>query len=249
LQKRPEIKPSNIIGRKLPGGILKTTGKSKNSTLVIMAHPDDAELACGGSVAKWTSEGDVNYIIASDGGKGSWDENEAPYTVSCRREEEQQKAADYLGVKKVIFLQHSDGELKNINSLRIEFAALIRKLKPYRIVTNDPWMRMFHPDHRANAFAVIDGIMIARDWHFYPFLRELDLAPARPEKLLLTPTDNPNFIVDITDTIEKKIKAIAFHESQVAIQEGWEEKIKNWSREIAKDADFEYGEAFYEMRI
>ncbi len=228
---------------------MNSTEKSPRNTLVIMAHPDDAELACGGSVAKWVEEGDVYYIIASDGGKGSWDEDEAPYKVSCRREDEQKKAADYLGVKKVIFLQHSDGELENISPLRIEFAALIRKLKPYRIVTNDPWMRMFHPDHRANAYAVIGGIMIARDWHFYPFLRELGLQPTRPKKLLLTPTDNPNLIVDITTTIDKKIKAIGFHESQVAIHEGWEDEIRKWSREIAKDSDFEYGEAFYDMRL
>jgi len=65
--------------------------------------------------------------------------------------------------------------------------------------------------------------MIARDWHFYPFLREIGLKPARPEKLLLASTDNPNFIVDITDTIDKKIKA--------------------------KDSDFEYGEAFYDMAL
>lgn len=228
---------------------MKSTGKLSKNTLVIMAHPDDAELTCGGSVAKWVSEGDVYYVIASDGGKGSWNEKEAPYTVSCRREKEQRKAADYLGVKKVVFLQHSDGELENISALRIEYAALIRKLKPYRIVTNDPWTRMFHPDHRANAYAVIGGIMIARDWHFYPFLREIGLQPARPKKLLLAPTDNPNFIENITDTIDKKIRAIGFHESQVSIQEDWEKSIKNWSRETARDSDFEYGEAFYDMRL
>lgn len=214
-----------------------------------MAHPDDAELACGGSVAKWVKEGDVYYIIASDGGKGSWNENEAPYTVSGKREEEQKKAAGFLGVKKVIFLQHSDGELENLNALRIEFAALIRKLRPYRIVTNDPWCRMFHPDHRANAFAVIEGIMIARDWHFYPFLREIGLKPARPEKLLLTPTDKANLIVDITETIDKKIKAIGFHKSQVALHEGWKGDIRKWSIETAKNSDFEYGEAFYDLHL
>ena len=228
---------------------MKSTGNLSKNTLVIMAHPDDAELACGGSVAKWVLEGNVYYVIASDGGKGSWDEDEAPYTVSCRRENEQKKAAKYLGVKKVIFLQHSDGELENIGALRLEFAALIRKLKPYRIVTNDPWTRMFHPDHRANAFAVIGGIMIARDWHFYPFLREIGLAPTRPEKLLLAPTDKPNFVVNITNTIDKKIKAIGFHESQVAIHEGWEDEIKRWSGEMAKDSAFEFGEAFYDMRL
>jgi LmbE family N-acetylglucosaminyl deacetylase len=228
---------------------LNSTKKSPRNTLVIMAHPDDAELACGGSVAKWVQEGEVNYVIASDGGKGSWNEEEAPYTVSCRREKEQKKAAEFLGVKKVIFLQHSDGELENIAALRIEFAALIRKLKPYRIIANDPWYRMFHPDHRANAFAVIGGIMIARDWHFYPFLREIGLKPARPEKLLLTPTDKPNFIVDISDTIDKKIKAIGFHDSQVSVHKGWKKDIRKWSRETAKDSDFEYGEAFYDLHL
>lgn len=214
-----------------------------------MAHPDDPEMSCGGSVAKWVKEGEVYYVIVSDGGKGSWNKDEKPYSVSNKREEEQERSAKYLGVKRVIFLQHPDGELENIPTLKIEIAALIRKIKPYRIVTNDPWARFFHPDHRIVGLAVISGIMIARDWHFYPFLREIGLNPFRPEKLLLTPTDTPNLIMDITETIEKKIKALRFHKSQIENHPKWENNIRKWAREIAKNSDFEYGEAFYEMDL
>lgn len=217
--------------------------------LIIMAHPDDPELACGGSIARWAEKDEVYYIIVSSGEKGTWDRNDTPFHVAEMRENEAKEAAQFLGVKKVIFLRHSDGEIESVKTLKIEIAALIRRLKPHTIVTHDPWRRQFHPDHRATGFAVIDAIMIARDWHFYPFLEEVGLAPHRSEELLLTPTDNPAFINDISTTFGKKLQAIRIHKSQLEQLPDWERRIKEMAETVGKSSGFKYGEGFYQMRI
>ena len=224
--------------------------KSVKIRLVVMAHPDDPELACGGTIAKWTEQGDeVYYIIVSCGEKGTWDRDVSPFRVAETREKEANEAAEYLGVKKVIFLRHPDGNIGLVNTLKLEIAALIRKLKPHTIVTHDPWRRHFHPDHRATGFVVIDAIMIARDWHFYPFLREIGLEPHRADELLLTPSDSPTFINDISKTLDRKIKAIRIHKSQLGQLPNWEQRIKKMTETVGETSDFKYGEGFYQMII
>lgn len=214
-----------------------------------MAHPDDPELACGGTVAQWAECDEVSYIIVSCGEKGTWDKNAEPPDITHIREKEAKRAAEFLGVKSVIFLRHPDGEVTTIPTLKLELAALIRSIKPNTIVTHDPWRRQFHPDHRATGFAVIDAIMIARDWHFYPFLREIGLRIHRPRELFLTPTDKPTFTNDITATFGKKIKAIKLHKSQLAQLPNWEERIKKRAEIDGKAAAYKYGEGFYKMHL
>ncbi|NOR18026.1 PIG-L family deacetylase [candidate division WOR-3 bacterium] len=223
--------------------------KSSKNRLIIMAHPDDPELACGGTIAQWTECDNVHYIIISSGDKGTWQKDDSPNKTAYRREQEAKRGAKYLGVKKVIFLRHPDGDIASADTLKLELAALIRHIKPYTIVTHDPWRRQFHPDHRATAFAVINAIMIARDWHFYPFLHEIGLFPHRPQELFLTPTDKPTFINDISATIKKKIRAIKIHKSQLAQLPNWEERIKKHAEIDGKAAGYKYGEGFYKMHL
>jgi LmbE family N-acetylglucosaminyl deacetylase len=223
--------------------------ESSRNRLIIMAHPDDPELACGGSIAYWAEKDYVYYVIVSCGEKGSWEKNASPLLVAERREHEAKKAARYLGVKKVVFLRHPDGEIANMKTLKLEIAALIRRFRPYTIVTHDPWSRYFHPDHRATAYAVIEGIMIARDWHFYPFLLEIGLKPSRPRELLLGITEQPNHVIDITNTYRKKIKAISIHRSQLRQLPGWQKRVRERVKNDGALAGYEYGEGFYRMRI
>jgi len=214
-----------------------------------MAHPDDPELACGGTIALWARHDRVYNIIVSGGEKGTWRKADTPLNVVHKRKSEAKKAARYLGVKKVIFLGHPDGEISTVPSLKVELAALIRSIKPYTIVTHDPWRRQFHPDHRATGFAVIDAIMIARDWHFYPFLVEIGLKKHRPKELLFTPTDKPTVIKDITAVINKKISAIKLHSSQLRQLPQWEKRIRQRAHNDGHLAGFKYGEGFYRMRV
>lgn len=214
-----------------------------------MAHPDDPELACGGTIAQWTKNDKVYYLIVSSGDKGTWGKNNSPFKTAERREQEAKKAAKFLRVKKIIFLRHPDGDIATVKTLKLELAALIRYIKPYTIVTHDPWRRQFHPDHRATAFAVIDAIMIARDWHFYPILAEIGLKIHHSKELLLAPTDKPTFINNITATFEKKIKAIKIHTSQLAHLYKWRQRIKKRAETEGKIAGYMLGEGFHKMLL
>lgn len=214
-----------------------------------MAHPDDPELACAGTIAQWSKTDRVNYIIVSSGEKGTWDRDVSPFVIAKKREDEVKKSAKFLGVKKIIFLRHPDGLVGKTENLALEIAALIRHIKPYTIVTHDFWYRQFHPDHRATASSVIEAIMIARDWHFYPFLLEIGLKPHRPKQVLMTPTDRPTLVNDITDTYKKKIEAISIHKSQLKQLPGWKKRITQRAEHAAEMFSFKYGEGFYQMRI
>ena len=223
--------------------------KSSKPKLIIMAHPDDPELACGGTIALWTRTAPVYYILVSSGDKGTRMRNDSPYRVAALREKEARIAARYLGVKKVVFLRQSDGSIAHSHTLALELAMLIRYLQPHTIVSHDPWRRQFHPDHRTTGLMVIDAIMIARDWHFSPAMMEVGLAKHRARELLLTPTDNPTMFHDITNVFDKKIAAIKKHKSQLANLYRWEQRITKRAAEEGKRAGYQYAEAFYRMRI
>ncbi len=214
-----------------------------------MAHPDDPELSSGGTIAQWAHAGSVYYIIVSCGEKGTWDKNASPFKVAHTREKETCNAARFLGVKKVIFLRRPDGAVDATGCLKMELAALIRHFKPFTIVTNDPWYRMFHPDHKATAEAVIKGIMLARDWHFCPSFHEVGLKPHKPKELLLTPTDKATFINDISTTFSKKMKAIKMHKSQLALLPHWEKRITQYVMDYGKKINVKYAEGFHKMRL
>ncbi|RJQ39326.1 MAG: PIG-L family deacetylase, partial [Nitrospiraceae bacterium] len=133
--------------------------------MVIMAHPDDTEMGCGGTVAKWIKEGhEVRYVVCTNGDKGTKDRELSSHRLAEIREYEQLKAAEVLGVKNVIFLRHRDGELEVTQAFRSELALLIRQYKPHIIVTHDPWRPyLLHPDHRAVGFTTTDAVIAARD--------------------------------------------------------------------------------------
>lgn len=224
--------------------------RSAKTRLIIMAHPDDPELSCGGSTAKWAAEGDVvYYIIVSCGEKGTWEKDASPFRVAEIREQEALEAAQFLGVKRIFFLRHPDGRVDEVSTLKLELAALIRHLKPHTVVTHDPWRRHFHPDHRATGFAVIKAIMISRDHHFFPFLSEIGLPVHRAEELLFSPTDSPSFVIDVSGSFEKKLKAIGMHKSQLGQLPGWKERISEFARKVGVPEGYEFGEGFFEMRV
>ena len=162
--------------------------------LVIGAHPDDNEFGAGGTIARLITEGwDVTYIIGTNGNKGSHDPAISPYALAAQREAEQLAAAAVIGGARVIFLRYNDGEIEATPALRLEMALYLRMLRPHRVFTHDPWKQyMFHPDHRAVGFAVIDGMVSARDHLFLPGLAQVGVAVWRPEALYLWGAEQPD---------------------------------------------------------
>jgi hypothetical protein len=184
------------------------------SALAIGAHPDDVEFGAGGTLAKWAAAGStVHHLVCTDGSKGTWNPDADIEALIGTRQAEQRDAARKLGgTGEVVFLGHTDGELESSLSIRGEVARWIRRLQPEVILGHDPWKRYrLHPDHRHAGLLACEGIVAARDPHFF---RDHGLAPHRPVALLLWEADEPNHVEDVTATVDVKLRALEAHASQ-----------------------------------
>ncbi|HEY3811233.1 MAG TPA: PIG-L family deacetylase [Acidimicrobiales bacterium] len=182
--------------------------------LAIGAHPDDIEFGCGGTLAKWAAGGcRIHHLVCTDGAKGSWDPAQDPARLVSTRQEEQRLASRRLGGHgDVTFLGWPDGELESGLRQRGEVALCIRRVRPDVVLGHDPWKRYrLHPDHRHAGFLATDGIVAARDPHFYP---EQDEAPHRPDALLLWEADEPDHVENIAGFEQRKLDALLAHRSQ-----------------------------------
>ena len=218
----------------------------EKKVLVVMAHPDDAELSSAGTLIKWIAKGwQVRYIICTTGDKGTKDITMTPFQLAEIREKEQREAASVLGVKDITFLRHTDGALEHNASFRNEIALLIRKFQPEIIITHDPWRPyQIHPDHRAAGFATVDAVVVARDHLFLPAFLEVELSAHAPLELYFTFPPIPDHVVDITDVMEKKLEALEKHQSQLSSITDWREKIKLMGSKLAEGKPFSYAESF-----
>jgi LmbE family N-acetylglucosaminyl deacetylase len=227
------------------------THEEARRALAIGAHPDDCEFSCGGTMASLARQGwDVTYIICTNGNKGSHDPDISPFHLSEVREHEQRAAADVLGVRRVLFLRNNDGELEPSPALRAEMALYIRHFKPHAVYTHDPWRRyMLHPDHRIIGFAVVDGLISARDHLYMPGLAHIGLTVWRPEHLYLWSADEPDYTEDISATLDQKIAALREHHSQLDHVAGWEDKMRTRAHEQGTAAGFAAGEAFKQLPL
>ena len=182
--------------------------------LAIVAHPDDAEFNCGATLAKWSAAGcEAGLLLCTDGSKGTWDPDLAAAELIPRRQIEQRAAAEALGLAgPVVFAGWTDGELEVDLERRSVIARTIRELRPDIVLAHDPWRRRrLHPDHRAAGFLACDGIVGARDPHFFP---EHGIAHHRPTTLLLLETEEPDHVEDVTGHGDAKVAALLAHESQ-----------------------------------
>jgi LmbE family N-acetylglucosaminyl deacetylase len=219
--------------------------------LVIGAHPDDNEFGAGGFSAKLAAHGwEVTFIIVTNGNKGTHDQSLSPYALSETREHEQRAAAEQLGVRQVIFLRNNDGEIEPTPALRAEIALYIRHFKPHYVFTHDPWKHyMLHPDHRAVGFAVIEGIVSARDHLFMPGLGQIGIVVWRPEALFLWGAEQPDHIEDVSEFLEQKIAALQEHHTQLDKASGWEERVRERMAEAGATQGFAAGEQFKKIVV
>lgn len=183
--------------------------------LAIGAHPDDIEFGAGATLAKWAAAGcQLLHVVCTDGAKGSWDPLEDTARLVLTRQEEQRHASRTLGgTGEVAFLGWPDGELECGQRQRWEVAYWIRRFRPDVVLGHDPWRRYrLHPDHRSAGFLATDGIVAARDPHFFP---EQQLPAHRPTALLLWEADQPDHVEDAGGYADTKIAALLAHTSQL----------------------------------
>jgi LmbE family N-acetylglucosaminyl deacetylase len=181
--------------------------------LCIVAHPDDIEFYCGGTVLKMTRRGvKVDFVLATSGDKGSRNPNLPREEVARKRELEQEAAAYVLGVKRVSFLRRPDAELTESLDLREEFVREIRASQPDVLLTFDPnGGYRYHPDHRIVGRVALDAAWpCARDPLTYPDAG----APHETAEAWCFAGVQPNLEVDVGDVIEDKIEARLAHSSQ-----------------------------------
>jgi LmbE family N-acetylglucosaminyl deacetylase len=186
------------------------------SALAIGAHPDDVEFGCGATLAKWAASGCVvHHLVCTDGSKGTWDADADTRALVEARQVEQREAARRLAgahAGEVVFLGHVDGELDSSLAVRSEVARVIRRLRPEVVLGHDPWKRYrLHPDHRHAGLLACEGIVAARDPHFF---RDHGLPSHRPDVLLLWEADEPDHIEDVTGFVDVKLHALEAHASQ-----------------------------------
>jgi LmbE family N-acetylglucosaminyl deacetylase len=223
--------------------------------LVVMAHPDDAEFLCAGTVAKLCAEGwHVWYCLATSGDKGTKDPEMTRERLAGMREQEQREACRILGVQDVIFLRHPDGFVHADDAFRGEVTRVIRELKPDTVITWDGFRRSFnHNDHRNVGVATYDAVYPAsRDPLYYAEQIEEGLNWHRVSELLLAGTDEPDYFVDISDHFDTKIEALLAHTSQVARDEPREKWVENFRKRVTEGAEqsgIAYAEAFRRVTL
>ena len=222
--------------------------------MVVIPHPDDAELGVAGTVAHWTGEGkDVIYVVCTNGDKGTSDTNMKPDELARIREQEQLTAAKLLGVREVIFLRYPDQTLEDTPEFRKEIVRLIRMYKPETVVTTAPLQRyIWHRDHRITSRITLDAIFpYARDFLAYPDLLEQGLQPHKVKEVLLWGSEDLNYRSNITDTFDIKIAALRCHKSQIGdnLSTGLKERMRERHKILAQEEDYELAEAFHRVEI
>jgi LmbE family N-acetylglucosaminyl deacetylase len=185
--------------------------------LAIGAHPDDVEFGAGATLAKWAADGCiVHHLVCTDGSKGTWDPHADTAALIARRQDEQREAARRIAgdrAGEVVFLGYVDGELDSAAlQARSRVARVIRELRPDVVLGHDPWKRYrIHPDHRHAGLLACDGVVAARDPHFFP---EHGIAHHRPERILLWEADVVHHVEDVTGWVDHKLAALEAHVSQ-----------------------------------
>ena len=129
------------------------------------AHPDDPDVSCGGTLARWVSGGsEVHVLVCTNGDKGTTDPDVLPGDLAGTRAIEMSEAAKVLKLAGLHTLGHPDGEIDNDAKLREQVVRYVRELRPEAVLCPDPTAVLFgedylnHRDHRETGFAVLDAL-------------------------------------------------------------------------------------------
>src|SRR3954454_2243940 len=209
--------------------------------LVVTAHPDDVDFGSAGSVARWTDAGiEVSYCICTSGEAGGSDRSVARTTMVEIREAEQRAAGKVVGVSDITFLHHPDGRLAPTFDLRRGISRVIRSVRPHRVVGPTPernFERVYasHPDHLAAGEATMAAVYPdARNPFAHPELLDEGLEPWAVREMWMMTGMTPDVHVDITEVIDRKIKALLCHASQIDNPDAMDALLRQWGAGVAK---------------
>ena len=224
---------------------------SYHSAMVVVAHADDAELRCAGTVAKWSEQGiDLVYVLCTDGSRGSRDRKITPERLSKIRMKEQRAAGRVLGLKDMVFLGYQDGSLQPTLELRRDITREIRRHKPDVLICQYPMRTLTgnsylgHPDHMAAGEAALSAVYpSARDHLIFPELLAAGFDSHYVKEVLIMDHPEPDTWIDVTQEIDTAIEALEAHESQAISRIGGA-RIREQRKNTGEQHSMEYAEAF-----
>lgn len=181
----------------------------KTDILAIGAHPDDVELGCGGTIAKLLFEGkSVAIVDLTQGELGTRGTN-------LTRAEEAAEACRILGISSRENLKMKDGFLNNSEDYQMEIVKMIRKYQPEIILANAIDDR--HPDHAKAAKLVSDACFLSGLVKIETSLNGENQKAWRPKQVyhyIQWKNIEPDFVIDISDFMDKKIEACLAYKTQ-----------------------------------
>lgn len=225
--------------------------------LVIFSHPDDAEFSAAATIALLTASGAVvDYIVTTDGGKGTEDPAVTPEQLTAVREAEQRAAADVLGVGQIVHLGYPDGYLAPSLDLRRDIVRQIRRFRPEVVIAQNPVRRMDgnpfigHPDHLATGEATLAAVYpAARDRLNFPELIDEGLEPWKVTQVLVAGVERPNLYLDVSSTFELGLQALMEHASQIGDPQAVADRVRRRAEELGRDAGMPLANAFLSILL
>jgi LmbE family N-acetylglucosaminyl deacetylase len=221
------------------------------SAMAIMAHPDDIEFTCAGTLASWAKAGArVSYVLCTSGDVGIAEPGMTRARAAEIREAESRNAAQIAGAHEIIFLREPDGLLQATLDLRKKLVREIRRFRPAVVICGDPtvvWSGadyINHPDHRAAAQAALDATFPAAGQpNLFEELAEEGVSAHKVRRIYATAWSDADTFVNIADTLEVKIAALRAHVSQM---KDWDptEMITRWAAETAQGKEMPYAEGY-----
>lgn len=222
--------------------------------LGVFAHPDDPEVAAGGTLARWARAGaEVHLCVVARGDKGTSDPDADLSALVETRRRETLEAGRVLGVAEHHWLDYPDGQVPDDESLCARLVGLVRRVRPDAVVAPDPTAVFFgqhyvnHRDHLRVGWAMLHALAPASaNPHYYP-----EAGPPHQVALVyLSGTLEPDVWVDVSETIDAKAEAVACHASQVGEPGEWlrtamRDRAERAGREVAVD----FAEAFRRLRL
>src|ERR1700722_16273511 len=222
--------------------------------LAVYAHPDDADVAVGGTLARWAKEGaSVHLVVCTDGGKGTFDPKVKSKELAAVRSGELQESSALIGLASVTNLGYPDGELYDSEGFRQLLVESVRRLRPDVVCGHDPTALFFgqeyfnQRDHRIAGAALLDAVAPAAALPLY-------FPAAGPAHqvatVLLSGTLDPDGGGDVSEPMEGKAAAVECHRTQFAEPGGWAgEAIRRRAEEEGRRAGVPFAEGFRRLTL
>lgn len=222
--------------------------------LVVIAHPDDAELTVDGTIARLVREGNrAILVVATDAARGGKLPGSVLADVARVRRAEQVEAAAVIGYDEVVFLGFPDGHLEDSNQLRGALVRQIRHFQPAVAIFMDPLTVIYrnsyvnHRDHRVLGMAMLDALYPqASNAGYFPEHLQEGLTLHKVPETWLAQSDHPNYWVDVGETLDIRFAALRRHESQMGLWPDAGEEIIRQQRAFAEVQGVEHGMRYAE---